>query len=277
MKKSVFAAWCMPVLAVFGAGCIYVDLSPSGNVTAAVAAAAAKSDRAAVNPQPAAKPDKENGSAEVMELKLPYRQFVIHPELSGKYSLAVLLHGSGERGDDNFIQLTHGARELAAYAEKTNRKCIVLVPQCPKDQSWSEHGGMLSPYGAAVLALIDRKSKEFDVDSKRIYLTGLSMGGYGTWTMVATRPEFFAAAIPICGGGNPEWGKSLSHTPLMVFHGAKDDAVNVENSRKMVAAVKAAGGNVTYVEYPDEKHFSWQPAYADDATFDWMFSNQRAE
>ncbi len=270
MKKSTLAALCMPALAVFGAGCIYVDLGDVDKCAAAQAAAATARQTA----KPA---DAADGAAAVFELQLPYRQFVVHSELPGKYALAVLLHGSGERGDDNKLQLTHGAKELVAYAEKTNRKCVVLVPQCPKENGWSDRGGMLSPYGAAVLALIDQKTREFDVDSKRIYLTGLSMGGYGTWAMVASRPEFFAAAIPICGGGDPEWAKQLSHTPLMVFHGAKDDAVNVENSRKMVAAVKAAGGNVTYIEYPDEKHFSWKPAYADAATFDWMFSNQRPE
>lgn len=281
MGKRRLMAFCMPFLALLGAGCLSISLGntvrPAETKSEAAKPAAQNMPGAAQTWEAPAVPLQSGESADVFEVKLPYRQFVIHPELPGKYALVVLLHGAGERGDDNRSQLVHGVKELTAYARKNNRKCVVLAPQCPKDCSWSERGTAPSAYGAAVLALIDKKIKEFDVDTRRIYITGLSMGGYGTWALAAARPSFFAAAIPICGGGDPAAAADLSTTPLMVFHGAKDDVVAVENSRRMVDVVKAAGGNVTYVEYPEVKHFSWQPAYADPATFDWMFANQRPE
>ncbi len=210
-------------------------------------------------------------------VSMPYRSFAVNAALPGDYSLIVFLHGAGERGNDNQAQMIHGVKNILAYAEKNQKKCIVLAPQCPTACMWSVWGGELTVFGEAVKILIDQYCQKYNIDSNRIYLTGLSMGGYGTWSLAKTYPEIFAAAIPICGGGDPVWAEQLKNLPLLVYHGALDEVVSVENSRKMVEALQSVNGNVKYIEYPEENHGSWIPAYADDTTFDWLFSQVKAQ
>jgi predicted peptidase len=218
---------------------------------------------------------------------LPYRLMkpAGYDEDKGKrYPLVVFLHGAGERGTDNKKQLVHG---VADFAKKENREkypCFLIAPQCPDDQQWVDvpwtdkahtMPAKPSPSAALVLSLIAALQKEFRIDSGRIYVTGLSMGGYGTWDLVCRKPELFAAAIPICGGGDEKQAKKIARVPVWVFHGDKDGAVPVERSRNMIAALKAAKGKPRYTEYAGVGHDSWTRTYADPKVIAWLFAQKK--
>ena len=184
------------------------------------------------------------------------------PDAAGKkIPLVLFLHGAGERGDDNRKQVVHGIREFLKRMEKN--PCHLVVPQCPTGGWWSSRGGKTSGAMAQALELVDSLVKAGGVDEKRIYVTGLSMGGYGTWSALVERPKFFAAGVPICGGGDPSKAGVIAKIPQWVFHGDADKAVNVDKSRTMVAALKKAGGEPKYTEYPGVGHDSWVNAYAE--------------
>jgi predicted peptidase len=201
-----------------------------------------------------------------------------------KYPLVVFLHGAGERGNDNTAQLIHGVGDFAREANRKKYPCFLIAPQCPKGDKWSivdwrkpsaTFAKEPSEPGRLVLELIAAMQKEYSIDPKRIYLTGLSMGGYGTWDLLARHPELFAAAVPICGGADPATARKIAKIPIWVFHGAKDRAVKVERSREMVKALKEAGGHPKYTEYPEEGHASWVPAYKDPAMMKWLFAQKK--
>ena len=187
----------------------------------------------------------------------------------------VFLHGAGERGDDNKAQLKHGVAEFARRTKEF--PCFLVAPQCPNGASWAAIGKGFEDGkpGKLVLDLIDKTCKELPIDTKRIYLTGLSMGGYGTWTLLAQKPDLFAAAIPICGGGDPKSAAKIAKVPVWVFHGDKDAAVKVERSRDMVAALEKAGGKPKYTEYPGVGHDSWTRTYANEKVLAWLFAQKK--
>jgi predicted peptidase len=160
---------------------------------------------------------------------------------------------------------------------------LLVAPLCPKgkkssDVDWGTPSYTLpkdpSGPGRLVLELIPALQKEYSIDAKRIYLTGLSVGGYGTWDLLARKPELFAAAAPICGG-DEKTAETIAKIPIWVFHGAKDAAVKVERWRNMVEALKKAGGSPKYTEYPNEGHASWAPAYKDPEMMKWLFAQKR--
>ena len=214
---------------------------------------------------------------------LPYR--LLKPEISGtqKFPLVIFLHGAGERGIDNEAQIKHIA---GVFGNPDNRKkypCYVLAPQCAENMWWAAHdrnGNKLlmranpTPPMELVIRLIAEIEKRFPVDPTRIYVTGLSMGGYGTWDLLARFPNRFAAAVPVCGGGVAEAAPAFSHVPIWAFHGALDRVVPPRQSRIMVTALQDAGGSPGYTEYPDTGHDSWTLAYADPYLLPWMFSKQ---
>jgi predicted peptidase len=216
---------------------------------------------------------------------LPYR--LLKPkdyDLNAKYPLVVFLHGAGERGNDNFKQLVHGMNDFASDENMAKYPAFVIAPQCPDDRKWVEvdwrleaHTQPESPSVSleATLRLVDALQQEFAIDSSRIYLTGLSMGGYGTWDLLARQPELFAAAAPICGGGDPAVAAKFKDVPLWVFHGDKDDAVKPKRSREMIDALKAAGGAPKYTEYPGVGHDSWTQTYADPVLYEWLFAQRK--
>lgn len=216
---------------------------------------------------------------------LPFR--LLKPENydpKKKYPLVIFLHGAGERGKDNTAQLIHGVPEFAKEENRKKYPCFLIAPQCPKDEKWSvvdwrksfvKFSKEPSGPGSLVLQLIAGMQHEYSIDPKRIYLTGLSMGGYGTWDLLARRPDLFAAAVPVCGGGDPATAKKIAKIPVWVFHGDKDEAVKVERSREMVKALKAAGGHPKYTEYPGVGHASWVPAYKDPAMMKWLFAQKK--
>ena len=202
-----------------------------------------------------------------------------------KYPLVVFLHGAGERGADNAITLKHGAPRFCDESLRKTYPTYVLIPQCPESQKWSDVDWSLekstlpeqvSPSMQSVKELVDEMVENAGIDPNRIYLTGLSMGGYGTWDAIARYPNFFAAAAPICGGGDPSTAERFSTLPIWCFHGAEDPVVKVTRSQEMVEALKKLGSRVKYTEYPKLKHDSWTPTYANPELYSWMFSQQKS-
>lgn len=180
------------------------------------------------------------------------------------WPLIVFLHGAGERGDDLNQVKVHGPPKLVA--EGHDLPFIIVAPQCERSQRW---------YADAVANLTKSIIKEYKVDSKRIYLTGLSMGGYGTWSTVAKHPDLFAAIVPICGGGDPATVASHTSVPTWVFHGCKDTAVVPERSEEMVTALSKAGGNVRLTMYTEAGHDSWTETYNNPALYDWLLKHSK--
>jgi predicted peptidase len=201
-----------------------------------------------------------------------------------KYPLVVFLHGAGERGNDNEAQLKHGVKEFVKADVRKQYPCVLVAPQCPQRQVWAGlEGGFNSHKQAAkpsepgrlVLELVGAMQKEYSIDPNRIYLTGLSMGGYGTWDLLARRPKLFAAGVPVCGGGDESTAERIVKIPIWVFHGDKDNSVPVARSRTMVEALKKAGGHPKYTEYPGVGHNSWDKAYADPELMNWLFKQNK--
>jgi len=180
--------------------------------------------------------------------------------------LLVFLHGAGERGDDLAVVKKHGPPKLVDSLPVL-QPFIVVSPQCPKEQWWDVD---------LVKALTDAVVEKFKPDRTRLYLTGLSMGGYGTWGLTTKFPDFFAAAVPVCGGGDPAQAAKIKDLPIRVYHGAKDEAVPLARSQEMVDALKAAGAkDVELTIYPDLAHDSWTPTYADPKLYEWLLTKQR--
>ena len=207
-----------------------------------------------------------------------------------KYPLVLFLHGAGERGSDNQAQLTHGSMMFTNPVNREKYPAIVLFPQCPKDYFWSfekrPEGKLdvnvfpadykISSILQAVKGLLDKHIASGSVDTDRIYVMGLSMGGMGTFDLVCRFPDIFAAAIPICGGVNPERLKATAgKVKFRIYHGDKDDTVPVENSRKAYRALKACGADVEYFEIVGCNHGSWDPAFNQPDFFSWLFKQKK--
>lgn len=207
-----------------------------------------------------------------------------NPDPSRRYPLVVFLHGAGERGDDNEKQLVHGVPEFASAENRAKYPCFLIAPQCPTGDMWANvdwaslsHRQAKEPTvpGRLVLALIETAVKEHAVDAKRIYLTGLSMGGYGSWELAIRRPDLFAAVVPVCGGADETQAERIAKLPIWAFHGARDGVVKPERSRRMIDALRQAGGVPGYTEYPHVGHDSWNPAYRDGEMMRWLFAQKK--
>ena len=217
---------------------------------------------------------------------LPYRFYQPQPgTVSKKLPLVIFLHGAGERGGDNRTQFQRFAPSL--FWEKY--PCFVLAPECPSKTSETSNAESVwvdTHFGAAshqmnaqptwpmklVMQLIDQTIRKYPVDKNRIYITGLSMGGYGTWEILQRQGKRFAAAIPVCGGGDPAYASKMKTVNIWVFHGSDDHTVPVKRSREMVAAIQAVGGKVQYTEYTGVDHDSWTRTYSNPEVWDWLFS-----
>ena len=220
---------------------------------------------------------------------LPYRLLKPHgynKDGKDRYPLVVFLHGSVGRGTDNKKQLRSGVEEFVKDATRKKHPCFMVVPQCPPDKLWFNvsandvKGNLPLPQSptepaAMVLDLIEALCHEHRIDKDRIYLTGLSMGGYGTWDLISRRPELFAAAIPVCGGGDPAQAEKLAKLPIWAFHGDADPLVPVARLRDMIAALKKAGGTPKYTEYKGVGHDAWTPTYRDSEVLDWLFAQKK--
>ncbi len=195
-----------------------------------------------------------------------YRYLLVKPEgydPEKSYPLIIFLHGKGEEGDDLSRVKIHGPYNKVA---ELGLDVLIAAPQAPAEQWWDVD---------ALGALVAHLQETLPVDPDRVYLTGLSMGGRGTWALLAHRPDLFAAAAPICGWGVPRKAPEIKHIPIWVFHGAKDGVVNVGQSRAMVAALKEAGGDIQYTEYPEAGHDSWTETYNNPKLYEWMLAQSR--
>lgn len=202
------------------------------------------------------------------------------------YPLVLFLHGAGERGDDNRLQLTHGASLFLDH--QAAFPAIVLMPQCATDDYWaqmvkSEDGQRTynfdeqpNPSLAATQKLLHHFLETERVDTDRVYLMGLSMGGMGTFELLAREPATFAAAVPICGGTNPQLvGLYAKKVPLWIFHGDADEVVKVDNSRRVVKQLAQLGVTPHYTEYAGVGHNSWDRAFAEAELLTWLFKQRR--
>ncbi|MFB6318820.1 prolyl oligopeptidase family serine peptidase [Saccharicrinis sp. FJH54] len=231
----------------------------------------------------------KNGDTLLYRILYP-RQFDKHQQ----YPLVFFLHGAGERGNDNQSQLVHGSKLFLDSANREKYPAIVVFPQCPKDSYWSnvikkrEENGKrtfnftdpdtTNPTLSMQLAidLLSALKAEKFVDPSRIYVGGLSMGGMGTFEIVARNPNTFAAAFPICGGGYPGAASNYAkNTAFWIFHGKKDDIVPYEKSQKMFDAIRKNGGDAKFTLYPNANHNSWDSAFAEPELLNWIFSHRR--
>jgi predicted peptidase len=220
-------------------------------------------------------------SADGKKLNYCRRQF----GTAGKDSAVVLfLHGAGERGDNNYSQLVHGAREMSEFCVKNNLNVLALFPQCPKEHQWvntpwnqPEHTMPEESEDMRLAqAMLDMEIERTGADRKRIYVMGISMGGYGTWDSISRYPEKFAAAFPVCGGVDVKQVENFKKVPLLIYHGEVDSVVMPKRSRDAAAALEAAGCTTfRYVEVPGRDHDSWVPAFAEEANWKWLFEQSK--
>lgn len=218
---------------------------------------------------------------------LPYRLWVPKDyDAKQKYPLVVYLHGAGERGTDNEKHIAKNGAPTLVNELQVKQQCFVLAPQVPDGKRWVEvNWGEKEPHKMPVepsepmrllLQVLDELPTEFSLDDKRFYLTGLSMGGFGTWDLLVRRPQLFAAAIAICGGADNATAPLIKHIPVWAFHGDADNVVFVGRTRGMVEAMKAAGADIKYTEYPGVGHNSWDKAYAEAGLFDWLLAQHKS-
>lgn len=217
---------------------------------------------------------------------IPYCRRLINPELPGKTPVLLFLHGAGERGEDNHKPLLWCCPEVISWCERNHQKLLFLVPQCPPEQQWvntpwqnlSHTMPEISRPMTLALEMLDMEIARAGADTDRLYISGISMGGYGTWDAVSRFPEKFAAAFPICGGADIALAPKLAKLPLRFYHGDADAAVPVSRSRDMAAALRAAGSQVfTYTELPGCGHNSWTPAFGNDDNLAWLFAQKRQQ
>jgi predicted peptidase len=185
-------------------------------------------------------------------------------EAKPSWPLLLFLHGAGERGGDLELLKKHGPPSLIEQGR--DLPFIVVSPQCPKDLWWEPVG---------LMALLDEVQEKHRVDPDRVYVTGLSMGGFGAWSLAAYAAEQIAAIAPICGGGEPVWAGRLTRVPVWAFHGAADTVVPKQRSQEMADAIKRRGGDVKLTIYPGVGHDSWSQTYHNPELYDWLLQHRR--
>ena len=208
------------------------------------------------------------------DVTMPYLLFVPkNMEQDNLYPLVLFLHGWDGHGSDNLKQISGGnlwgSRVWVLPENQKEFPCFVVAPQ--SSATWSKD------QLAVVIELLDQIDNEFPIDKQRKYVTGQSMGGLGTWRMVSSYPDVFAAGVPICGYVDQEWATAIAthNVGIWAFHGDADETVPVSRSRGMIAAIKKAGGKPRYTEYPGVGHASWMGAYTEEKLFSWLFSQKR--
>ncbi|HEY4618542.1 MAG TPA: prolyl oligopeptidase family serine peptidase [Flavobacterium sp.] len=213
---------------------------------------------------------------------LIYRQLIPDYAINSKYPLVIFLHGSGERGSDNEAQLKWGVLNFASDQNMKLHPSIVIAPQCPENMGWNNFSDENNSFQAKptkpmelLIALIKQTIKKHPVDPNRIYITGLSMGGYGTFDAISRYPDLFAAAVPVCGAGDITKAPLMAHVPMWIFHGALDPAVSPTNSQDMLLALTKAGAHPGFTQYPEVGHFSWIAAYSDPMMMEWLFRQRK--
>jgi predicted peptidase len=212
---------------------------------------------------------------------LPYRLLLpLNYDAKKSYPLLLFLHGAAARGQDNAEPLNWGPLLLAEPWVREKFPFFLVVPQCPRTSAWTElsWGGAAQESAALRLArelVTDALPKEFNIDPKRRYLTGVSMGGHAVWAVMIRRPGEFAAAVPVCAGGNAKSvTKAAAKYPVWAFHSDDDHLVPVQQARDLVKAWRAQGGTAKYTEYTGLRHSSWKKAYADAEMFAWLLQQK---
>lgn len=224
---------------------------------------------------------------------MPYR--LLLPENynpTKKYPLILFLHGAGKRGNNNELQLVHGAKLFLRDSIRKNYPAIVAFPQCPLNSYWSnvqftidtvskKRIMQFSVNGEPTIAmkmlvsLLEKLGQDYKLNKKQIFVGGLSMGGMGSFELVSRKPELFAAVFPICGGANPAIAEKLKQPSWWIFHGLKDDVVDPDLSKQMAGALKKIGADVKLTLYPEANHNSWDPAFAEKNLLSWLFSKTK--
>lgn len=207
------------------------------------------------------------GDSRLADGTLPYRMLLFLPagySASGPAQpLVVHLHGAGERGTD--LAIVRGQSLPRQIDKGLHPPAVVASPQCPPDHIWD---------APKVLAVIDYLQRQFNIDPRRISLTGYSMGGSATWRTAALNPRRFAAIVPICGGGETAWAAQLAGMPIWAFHGQRDQTVPVSESITMVDAIRGAGGTPQLTVYPEGQHNVWDDVYQNTELLAWLWSQQ---
>ncbi len=235
--------------------------------------------------------DKKTGNSLLYNILYPDSSYLVKGKNQPKIPLILFLHGAGERGTDNERQTMFIRKHITSDMFRKEFPCIVLLPQCPEGQSWVSAEFDLSHFPircnfnyslpasqplASVKNLVKYLISQGKIDKDRIYIVGLSMGGMGTFEMVHRNPNLFAAAVPICGGGDSlRFTTKARKTDFWIFHGDKDVVVSVAESQKMKVKLEAINANVRYTEYTGVNHDSWVNAFNEPELFNWMFSKVR--
>lgn len=236
----------------------------------------------------------EKATFEHEGLTLPYRVVSPDRDREGPYPLLLFLHGFGERGEENQRQLIHGGTVFASSVFRNRYNAFVVAPQCPagvepgtdEQRVWThrlERGGtpvidLGSPPTRqlqAVLHLVNQLLDSEPIDASRIYVSGLSMGGYATWELAIREPDMWAAVAPICGASDPRHADRIAGLPIWNFHGDADSVIPIARSREMIDAIRAAGGRPIHTEYEGVGHNSWTPTLESRHVWDWMFAQRR--
>ena len=218
---------------------------------------------------------------------MPYR--LIKPpgyDPAKRYPLVLCLHGAGGRGTDNQSRGTEAFKVLSTAEAQATHAAFLLTPQCPSKRLWVNWPWKRGSYSLQdvpisdplklAVQILDDVTSRCSVDTNRVYVTGQSMGGFGTWDIILRYPDTFAAAIPICGGGDPTEAKRITRLPVWAFHGGKDSTVPVEGTREMAAALKALRrAPARYTEYPSVGHGCWRNAWKEKELIPWLFSQNR--
>lgn len=225
---------------------------------------------------------EKNGKTLPYQLLLP-----IDYNPDKKYPLVLFLHGSGERGEDNQLQLVHGS---ALFLSKENRQrypAIIVFPQCPTGAYWATLNGKLTdalpflekpkknPTLKLVEGLLRQIQSDYGVDKNKIYVGGLSMGGMGTFELVYRKPRKFAAAFAICGGANPKIARKIRRPVWRIDHGEEDRVVPIRHSERMVEALRKENAEISYFSYPGVFHDSWNNVFADPNFLPWLFAQRK--
>jgi predicted peptidase len=223
---------------------------------------------------------------------MPYRLFIPPGyEKSRKYPLILWLHGAGGAGRDNLRQIQRdqipGTHIWTTAENQTRHPAFVVVPQSlmvwdttgahniPTDKSDRQHESQLTPELVQVLDILDSLNKEFQIDATRLYVAGQSAGGFGTWNLITKKPDMFAAAIILCGGGSPALARNVRHMPIWSFQGEADLSIFRDSNRSMIAAVKKAGGNPRYTEYKSMGHEIWDRVFREPKLVEWLFAQHK--
>ena len=201
----------------------------------------------------------------MLDAPLPYLLYT--PDTTTDVPVVLFLHGSGERGSDLIHVGDEGLPEILANLPEA---AIVIAPQCPENSRWTE-------CLEALETVLDEVTARYTADRKRVYLTGLSLGGQGAWYLAVRHPERFAALVPVCGRSNPAEAQQLVNLPTWVFHGADDEVVPPGESKKMMRALQEAGSKAKLTVYPNVGHNSWARAYAEDDLYAWMFAQRQGQ